>query len=63
MTLEEMVILAREGVKMTHSYFGSEEYLTMKGNLIIFEDGNKIMYDDFFTNKPYFNEGWSKFEL
>ncbi len=39
MTFEEAKILARQGIKMTHNYFTDNEYITMKGNVIVFEDG------------------------
>lgn len=63
MKLEEMILLARNGVKMTHNYFMPTEYLTMRGNMIIFEDGVKIMFDDWIKDKlGFFNDGWSEFK-
>jgi len=38
MTLTEAKELAQQGIKVTHNYFTKDEYLTMKGNQIIFED-------------------------
>lgn len=62
MTLEEAKELAQQGVKVTHQYFTDDEYMTMQGNLILFEDGVKIFFDDFIGNKDYFKTGWSRFE-
>lgn len=61
MTFEEAKQLARQGVKMTHRYFTSDEYMTMKGNIIIFEDGVQIFADEWAKGKDYLLEGWSKF--
>lgn len=59
MTFEEAKEQARKGVKVTHSYFTSDEYMTMKGNQIIFEDGCKIFADEWSKGKDYLNDGWS----
>jgi hypothetical protein len=62
MTLEEAKVIARQGIKMTHKYFTSDEYMTMQGNMIIFEDGVKIFVDEWSEGKDYLLDGWSKFE-
>lgn len=62
MTLNEAKELAQQGVKMTHQYFTEDEYITMKENMIIFEDGCERLFDDFVKNKEYLLEGWSKFK-
>jgi hypothetical protein len=62
MTLEEAKIKAQSGIKMTHQYFTDNEYMTMQGNMIIFEDGAKIFFDEWVKDKDYLNQGWSKFE-
>lgn len=62
MTFEEAKVLARQGIKMTHEYFTPNEYIIMKGNMIIFEDGIKIFADEWSKGKDYLKEGWSKFE-
>lgn len=62
MTLIEAKDLAQQGIKVTHRYFTSEEYMIMKGNRIVFEDGNEIMFNDWVEGKDYLNEGWSLFE-
>lgn len=62
MSLEEAIVLARQGIKMTHNYFTSDEYMTMQGNMIIFEDGAKIFIKEWSEGKDYLKKGWSKFE-
>jgi len=59
MTFEEAKEQARKGVKVTHQYFADNEYLTMKGNMIVFEDGVKIFADDWSKDKNYLLDGWS----
>ena len=61
MTLEEAKKLAQQGIKVTHQYFTKEEYMTMQGNVIIFEDGVEIYFDEWVKDKPYLLEGWSLF--
>jgi hypothetical protein len=62
MTFEEAKILAKQGIKMTHVYFTPNEYMTMKGNIIVFEDGAEIFADEWSKGKDYLKEGWSRFE-
>jgi hypothetical protein len=62
MTLEEAKALARQGVKMTHTYFTENEYMTMEGNMVIFEDGVKIFASEWTQGKDYLLTGWSKYE-
>tara|TARA_R110000868_G_scaffold14426_3_gene67146 strand:+ start:10312 stop:10497 length:186 start_codon:yes stop_codon:yes gene_type:complete len=61
MTQEEAFALARQGIKITHTYFTDEEYLTIQGNLITFEDGVKILIEDWTKGKDYLLTGWSKY--
>jgi len=64
MTLEEAKVLARQGVKVTHRYFMDDEFITMRGDMIIF-DGNEDLQMSFYEytrDKEYLNDGWSKFE-
>ena len=58
MTFEEAREHARNNVKITHEYFTKDEYITMIGNLIIFEDGVKIHAKDWMEGKNYLNDGW-----
>lgn len=46
MIFEEAKIQARKGIKVTHQYFSQEEYITMQGNMIVFEDGVKIFANE-----------------
>lgn len=62
MTFEKAKELARQGIKMTHTYFTSKEYMTMQGNIIIFEDGCKIFADEWLKGKDYLLTGWSKYK-
>ncbi len=62
MTLQEAKTLALQQVKVTHRTFSSNEYLIMKGNIIIFEDGVKVFFDDFIKGKEYLKEDWYEFE-
>lgn len=62
MTFEEAKVLARQGIKMTHEYFATNEYMTMQGNQIIFEDGFKIFESDWLKDKSWALHGWSRFE-
>lgn len=62
MTLQEAKELAQQGIKVTHKYFTSDEWMIMKGNMIFFEDGHSIFFNDWTQGKDYLLEGWSKFE-
>ena len=61
MTLQEAKELAQQGIAVTHEYFTDEEYMTMKGNVIIFEDECEIYFDEWVKDKPYLLEGWRLF--
>lgn len=62
MTFEEIRPIARQGIKVTHKYFTSDEYMTMSGNLIIFEDGVKIFAKEWMEGKDWLNDGWLLYE-
>lgn len=62
MTLDEAVTQARNGIKVTHTYFTDNEYMTMRGNMIVFEDGAKIYLDEWTKGKDYLLTGWSLWE-
>jgi hypothetical protein len=62
MTLQEAKTLAQQGIKMTHLCFTLDEYITMKGNQVIFEDGVKIFFDEWTKGKNYLLEDWFKYE-
>jgi len=58
MTFEEAKEQARKGIKVTHIYFTSKEYMTMIGNIIIFEDGVRIFADEWANGKTWVLDGW-----
>lgn len=62
MTLEEMIPLAQQGVKMTHRYFTNEEWLILRGNVILFEDGVEIFLKEWVGDKDYLKTGWEVWE-
>ena len=55
-------ILALQEVKITHKDFSSNEWLIMRGNKIIFEDGVQIFEKDWMEDKPFLQDGWFEFE-
>jgi len=59
MTLEEAKEQAQKGIKVTHTYFTGDEYMIMRGNMIVFEDGVKIFFNEWTEGKDYLNDGWS----
>jgi len=59
MTFEEAKKKARNGIKVTHTYFTDEEYMTMVGDMIVFEDNARIFADEWSKGKEYLNDGWS----
>lgn len=59
MTKEEALITARKGIKITHKYFTPNEWLIVNGNMIQFEDGVQIFWEEWTAGKEYLNEGWS----
>jgi len=61
MTLQEAKELAQQGIKVTHNYFTEDEYMTMHGNIIKFEDGVEIYFDEWTKDKDYLLDGWSKY--
>jgi hypothetical protein len=61
MILAEAKDLAQQGIRVTHRYFTSDEYMIMKGNRIVFEDGAEIIFNDWVEGKDYLKEGWSIF--
>ena len=59
MTLKEAKEQAQKGIKVTHTYFTDDEYMTMQGNMIVFEDGSKILFNEWTEGKDYLNDSWS----
>ena len=61
MNLLEAKKLAQQGIKVCHEYFTKDEYMTMKGNIIVFECGTEIYFDEWTEGKDYLKEGWLVF--
>ena len=49
-------------VKQYNMIIQAEEYMIMRGNIIIFEDGIEIFFSEWTKNKDYLLEGWSEFK-
>lgn len=64
MSKDEAIQAMREGKKVTHPTFTDEEYIQLKGNVIITEEGYEIFLSQFFAirNSVAFNTGWKIFE-
>jgi hypothetical protein len=63
MTKEEAIKAMREGKKVTHTYFGSKEWMTMQGNIVVFEDGVTMWESEFWELRQGigFENGYSLF--
>lgn len=64
MTRAKAFELMRKGVKITHTHFHPDEWMIMKGNIIIFEDGYQMFMNDFlkFRNSESWQDGYSVFK-
>ena len=62
MTLQEAKEKAQQGIKVTHTYFTIDEYMIMWGNMIMFEDGAKILFDEWTKGKECLLDGWSLYK-
>lgn len=64
MTKEEAIELMKKGEKITHHYFDSKEWMTMRGNRIILEDGCSCWAHEFWSDRNGFgwSDGYSIFE-
>lgn len=58
MTSKEAIVNMQNGVKMTHPYFAPDEWVTMRGNKIVFEDGCEDWVSIFFELRP--GKSWEK---
>ncbi len=61
MEWKEARVLALKEIKITHKDFLPDEWLIMKGNKIIFEDGVE-MDEKTWLNWSNFSENWFEFE-
>lgn len=61
MNKSEAIEAMRSGKRVTHNTFISGEYVTMKDESIVDEDGNILDEKEFwsFRSSEIFNEGWS----
>ena len=64
MDKEEAIRAMQAGNKVTHTYFTPDEWITMEGNRIIFEDGYSCWAHEFWANRDGFgwNDGYSLFK-
>lgn len=64
MTKQEAIKAMYMGNKVTHTYFGPEEWMKIENGQIIFEDGVKCSEMEFFhfRNTPDWEYGYSIFE-
>lgn len=63
MTKTEAIEAMRQGIKITHEHFSPDEWMTMKGNLILLEDGVECSQYEFWrwrTDESW-NDGYSVF--
>lgn len=65
MTKQEAIEAMLTGAKVTHPYFASGEWITMKGpSLILTEEGYIITIHDFWycrSENPQWEDNWSIF--
>lgn len=55
--------LMERGVKMTHHYFSPNEWITIDGDQLLFEDGVRCSFYDFIRwRRDWYNDGWSVYE-
>ena len=64
MNKQQAINLMREGKKITHYYFGKEEWMTMKDGMILLEDGVVCSENEFwiFRCTSGWNEGYSIYD-
>lgn len=59
MTFLQAKDCAKNGTKVCHKYFTDDEYITMKGEMIIFEDGFRINANQWIKGRKELLEDWS----
>ena len=64
MTRAEAIKAMREGKKVTHEHFSSEEWATQENGQIVLEDGVRCDPDEFWKYRmsEIFNDGWTIFK-
>lgn len=62
MTKDEAIELMKQGKKLTHKYFDSDEWIksNQDGTIIFFEDGKEFESSEFWKwrRKDYFQTDW-----
>jgi hypothetical protein len=56
MTKDEAIKAMKEGAKVTHRYFLSDEWITMQGNIIKMEQGQECWASEFWQDRQ--GESW-----
>jgi hypothetical protein len=61
MKLEQVKQKLQEGEKLTHRFFGNDEYITQRGNKIVTEEGYSFSIQEFFQirNTIEWQKDWS----
>lgn len=64
MTIEEAKTAISKGEKVTHNYFSSDEFITMKGGVLIDENDYYLDWDEFWLLRDTVNwkNGWEIFK-
>ena len=63
MTKEQAIEKMKQGVKISHRYFNSHEWMTQRGCIIILEDGVECYAEDFWADRKdaAWNDGYREF--
>jgi hypothetical protein len=56
MTKKEAISALRSGSRVTHPYFGWDEWMELRGNVLYFEDGMDMQLSEFFDIRN--SDGW-----
>ncbi len=59
MTFVQAKDYAKKGIKVTHKYFTDDEYITMKGEMVVFEDGVRINANEWVKGRKELLDDWS----
>lgn len=60
MSKEEAIQSMKEGKKVTHRFFSSDEWMTIENGFLLLEDGVRISLEDFFNfrSDSLWNDGY-----
>lgn len=53
---DQALKLMQQGIKITHDYFTSEEWMTIKKGKLVFEDGYTCTIEEFYKDRN--GKGW-----